>query len=129
MFLSQHYSKFLTQFCSRFLTKKDWESTDGSNPMDTSLSICHQFDVKIPCGKFVEITSVLKGESTWKLWHRFDVEILMGIRLSKSTKYGFLHVDFSTFWLRIDVTAVLAVFIVLFPNIFCSGNLLYTILV
>ena len=42
-------------------------------PMDTSSSICHRFDFEIPRGKFVEITSILKGESTWKLWHRFGV--------------------------------------------------------
>ena len=36
-------------------------------PMDTSSSIRHRFDVEIPRGKFVEITSILKGESTWKL--------------------------------------------------------------
>ena len=36
-------------------------------PTDTSSSIHHPFDVEIPRGKFVEITSILKGESTWKL--------------------------------------------------------------
>ena len=94
-------------------------------PMDTSSLIRHRFDVEIPRGKFVEITSILKGESTWKLWHRFDVEISTWIRLSKSKKYGWVfHVDFSTlFRRRIDVTSVLAVSIVLFPYIFCSGNL------
>ena len=35
--------------------------------MDTSSLIRHRFDVEIPRGKFVEITSILKGESTWKL--------------------------------------------------------------
>ena len=35
--------------------------------MDTSSSIRHRFDVEIPRGKFVEITSILKGESKWKL--------------------------------------------------------------
>ena len=33
-------------------------------PMDTSSLICHRFDVEIPHGKLVEITSILKGEST-----------------------------------------------------------------
>ena len=79
--------------------------------MDTSPSIGHRFDVKIPPGKFVEIKSILKGESTWKLWHRFDVDISTWIRLSKSTKYRWvLHVDFSmSFRRQIDVTSVLAV--------------------
>ena len=35
--------------------------------MDTTSSIRHRFDVEIPRGKFVEITSILKGKSTWKL--------------------------------------------------------------
>ena len=65
-------------------------------PMDTYSSIRHRFDVEIPCGKFVEITSILKGESMWKLRHRFDVDISTWIRLSKSMKYRWvLQVDFS----------------------------------
>ena len=36
-------------------------------PMDTSLSICHRFDVEIPREKFFEISLISKGESTWKL--------------------------------------------------------------
>ena len=35
--------------------------------MDISSSIRHRFDVEIPRGKFVEITWILKDESTWKL--------------------------------------------------------------
>ena len=103
-------------------TKKDYPS---NNPMDTSSSIRYRFDVEISRGTFVEITSILKGESTWKLWHRFDVDISMWIRLSKSTKYRWvLHVDFSMSFRRpIDVTSVLAVSILSFSNIFCSGNL------
>ena len=99
--------------------------------MDTSPSIGHWFDVKIPPGKFVEIKSILKGESTWKLWHRFDVDILMWIQFSKSTKYQrVLHVDFSVLFRgQTGVTFVLAVSILSFSNIFCSGNLFYTILV
>ena len=37
-----------------------------NNPMDTFSSIRHQFDVEIP-REFVELTSILKEESTWKL--------------------------------------------------------------
>ena len=55
--------------------------------MDTSSSIRNQFDVENPCGKFIKNKSILKGEPTWKLCHRFDVEISMWIRLSKSSKY------------------------------------------
>ena len=40
---------------------------ESCNPMDTSSSIRHRFDVETPRGKFVEIKSILKGESTWKL--------------------------------------------------------------
>ena len=94
-------------------------------PVDTMREIYHRFNVKIPHGKFVEISSILKGESTWKLWHRFDVESSTWTRLSKWTKYWrVFHVDFSmSFRCRIDVTSVLAVFFLLCPNIFCSGNL------
>ena len=61
--------------------------------MDTSSSICHRFDVDIPRGK---LHRLLKGESTWKLWHRFDVEISAWIRLSRSAKYRWaLHLGFS----------------------------------
>ena len=83
--------------------------------MDTSSSIRHLFEVEIPRGKFVEISSILKGESVWKLWHRFNVKISTWIRLSKSTKYRCVFPR--------DLTSVLAVSILLFPNILCSGNL------
>ena len=43
------------------------EEIASNIPMDTSLSISHRFDIEIPHGKFVEISSVLKGKSTWKL--------------------------------------------------------------
>ena len=67
----------------------------------------------------------LKGESTWKLWHRFDVDISTWIRLSKSTKYWWvLHVDFSmSFRCQSDLTSALAVSILLFSNVICSVNL------
>ena len=96
-----------------------------SFPMDTSLLIRHRFDVEIPRGKFVEITLILKGESTWKLWHRFNVDISTWNQLSKSTKYRWvLHVNFSMLFRRqINVTSVLAVSILSFSNIFRSGNL------
>ena len=50
--------------------------------MDTSSSIRHRFDVEIPRGKFVEITSILKlnprgnydTDSTWILRRRFDFQ-------------------------------------------------------
>ena len=61
----------------------------------------------------------------WKANPRGNYDIdSTWIRLSKSTKYRWvLHVDFSTlFRRRIDVTSVLAVSIVLFPNTY-SGNL------
>ena len=68
------------------------------SPMVLSICDCkilRRFDVEIPRGKFAEITSILKGESTWKLWHQFDVDISTWIRLSKSTKYRWvLHAHF-----------------------------------
>ena len=94
-------------------------------PIETSSSIRHRFDIEIPRELFVEILSILKGESTWKLWHRLDVEMSTWIRLSKWTKHWWvLHMDFSvSFQRRIDVTALLIVCILSFFNIFCSGNL------
>ena len=79
-------------------------------PMDTSSSIRHRFHIEIPRGKFVDISSILKGKSTWKLWHRFNMENSTWIRLSKSIKYWWVfHVDFSmSFWRQIDVTSVVA---------------------
>ena len=104
-----------------FLQWIEW-NTSLSLPMDTPSSIRHRFDVEIPRGKFVKFTLILEGESTWRLWHRFDVEISTWIRLSKSTKYRWvLHVDFSMSFRRwIEVTSVLTVSIVSFPNIFFS---------
>ena len=93
-FVSFGKNQHLRSFLSGFIYES-WY-LQRNFPMDTSSSIRHRFDVEIPGGKFVEITSILKDESTWKLWHRFDVDISTWIRLSKSTKYCWvLHVDFS----------------------------------
>ena len=102
-----------------------WKGKIEYISMDTSPSIRHQFDVEISRGTFVEISLILKDESTWKLWHCFYVEISTWIRLSKSTKYRLVfHVDFlMSFRCRIDVTASLDVSFLSFSNIFCSGNL------
>ena len=46
-----------------------------------------------PRGKFVEITSILKDESTWKLWHRFDVDSTFKIdEISTSSPSGCFYV-------------------------------------
>ena len=81
-------------------------TSSANHPMGITSSIHHRFGVEIPGGKFVEITSI------WK-------------RLSESKKYWWvLHVDFSMlFRCRIDVTSLLAVSIVSFPNILYSGKL------
>ena len=114
------------------MTFSYWNSINNVNndrgrpyPMETSSSIRHRFEVEIPRGKFIEITSILKGESTWKLWHRLDVEISTWIRLSKSTKYQWVfHVDFSMpFRCWTDVTALLAVSFLSFSNIFWCWSL------
>ena len=96
-----------------------------SFPTDTSSSIRHRFDFKIPRGMFVEISSILRHDSTWKLQHRFDLEISMWIWLSKLTKYRrVLHVQFSVlFRCRIKLNALLAVSFLSFSNFFFSGNL------
>ena len=71
------------------------------------------------------VSLILKCEPTWKLWHRFNVEISTWNRLSKSTKYrSVFHVDFSTlFPCQIDVTALLTVSSLSISNIFCHLNL------
>ena len=91
-------------FVTLQLLQGDWWYRN--NPMDTSSSIWHLFNVEIPLGKFVEILSILIGESTWKLWHRFDVQISTWIQPSISTKYRWIFLlDFSmSFRHRIDIT-------------------------
>ena len=39
----------------------------NATPMETSSLIHHRFDGETPHGKFVDITSILKVESMWKL--------------------------------------------------------------
>ena len=46
----------------------------ADNPMGTSLLIPRRFVAEIPRVKFVEISSVLKAESTWKFRRGFDFE-------------------------------------------------------
>ena len=97
--------------------------------------------IRVPSGHIlVDSPSIRRRNSTWKVRRndinfegRIHMEIMTSIRrgnfdvdsIFKSTKYRWVfHVDFSAlFRRRIDVTSVLAVSIVLFPNIFCSGNL------
>ena len=84
--------KRFEKFFPVFVTLNSWLLQD-SIPMDTSSSIRHRFDAEIPRGKFVEITSILKGESTWKLWHRFDVDSTFKIdEISMSSPRGFFYV-------------------------------------
>ena len=61
--------------------------------MNTSPSIRHRFDVEIRRGLFVEISSILKGESTWifgteKLHRKKCVETRWIFRPSKYVKRG-----------------------------------------
>ena len=93
-------------------------------PMDTSLSIRHRFGDEIPHGKFVEISSILKGESEIMTSIRrgnFDVDSTFKI---DKIWISFPLVFSMLFWRRIDVTSVLTVSILSFSNIFCSGSLL-----
>ena len=57
---------------------------DWYYPMGTSSSIRHRFDGEIPRGKFVKITSILKGESTWKLWHLLELWHLLHLKIMTS---------------------------------------------
>ena len=102
------------------LLKDGFHQPNGHIPIDSPSIRRRNFTWKVR-RNYIDF----ERKSTWKLWHRFDVEIPTWIRLLKSTKYRcVLNVDFSTlFRYRIDVTSVLAVSIVSFPNIFCSGNL------
>ena len=88
----RHVTSFIFFKLWSYVLSKNYRYTK-TNPMDTSSSICHRFDVEIPRGKFVEITSILKGESTWKLWHRFDVDSTFKIdEISMSSPRGFFYV-------------------------------------
>ena len=61
----------------------------ADNPMGTSLLIPRRFVAEIPRVKFVEISSVLKAESTWKFRRGFDFENRHNIDESPR---GFFHV-------------------------------------
>lgn len=89
------------------IIKIDWKIL---YPMDASLSTRCRFDIKIPCWKSADISPIMKGESTWKEWHLFDVDNSMLIRLSESVKcWWVLHMFFSmSFRCRINVTSKLA---------------------
>ena len=51
--------------------------------------------LKNPCGKLINISSILKVESTWKFPRRIDVIISIQIRLSKLMKSRrVFHVEF-----------------------------------
>ena len=57
-------------------------TSSANHPMGITSSIQHRFGVEIPGGKFVEITSIWKSESTgnygidstWKFWRGFDFQ-------------------------------------------------------
>ena len=86
-------------------------------------SIRYGFVVKTPRGKFVVISAILKGEPTYKLWHQSKISAWIWLSRTRKCQWV-LHTDFSmSFWCRIDLTSVLVVSIVSFPNFFCSGNL------
>ena len=76
-------------------------------PGDTYSSIYHLLDIEIPHRKSADILSIMKGE--W-IWHRFDVDNLMTVRLLKLMEYRWLFHVYSpiSFWGRIDVNTKLA---------------------
>ena len=80
---------------------KHQTSKEKAFPMDTSSPIRHRFTVEIPRGKFVEISSIFKGESMWKLWHWSNVEISTWIRISKSMKYRWVF-HIVSMWNRLN---------------------------
>ena len=81
------WSKILSSFPSYYMFT-------SQVAIDISSSICHQFDVEIPGGKFVEITFILNGESTRKFdSHQFDVDSTFKIdEISMTSPRGFLYV-------------------------------------
>ena len=67
--------------------------------MDISSSIRHRFDVEIPRGTFVEITWILKGESTWKLWRIINVDSTFKIgQISICSPRGIFYVVSTSNW-------------------------------
>ena len=67
---TQHKCKMCTRFFSNKAALKQHHCEPlikMEYPMDTSSLIRTRFDVEVPRGKFVEISSILKGKSTWKL--------------------------------------------------------------
>ena len=78
--------------------------------MDTSSTICHRLDIEIPRRMFVDISSIMKDESTCKGWQQFDLDNWTSIWLSKTIKCcSILYVVFSmSFFCWIDVTSKLA---------------------
>ena len=96
-----------------------------NSPMDTSLLIRHWFDAEILRGNFVDISSILKGESTWKLWHRFEAE---NFNVDSTFKIDEISMIFPRGFFFVVSTSnrhntAYVVSILLFPNIFCSGNI------
>ena len=84
---------------------------------------------------FVDSPSIRRGNSTWKVRRNYiDFERRIHVEIMTSIRLGYFDVD-STFKInkismssmsfrrQIDVTSVLAVSILSFSNIFCSGNL------
>ena len=80
-------------------------------PKDTSSSIHHRFDIEILRRKCVDISANFKRQTTWKRWHRFNVDNSTSIQLSKSMKYRQIFcLDFSmSFRCWIDIASKLVV--------------------
>ena len=88
--------------CGKMIYSNEWfiqktiVQLTYSLQIDTYLSIRHEFDVENPPGKLIKISSILESKFSWKLWHRFAVEVSTEIWLSKSTKYWLvLQMEFS----------------------------------
>ena len=75
-----------------------------NDPMDTSSSISHRFNVEIPCGKFVKITSILKDESYVKIvasircGNLYLDSIFKIDEISMSSPHGFFFVVSMSNW-------------------------------
>ena len=82
-------------YLNSYLMRLYWRGV----PVDISSSIRYRFDVEIICGKFIEISSSLKGKSTWKLWHWFDVNSAFKIgKISMTSPHGLFYVVSTSNW-------------------------------
>ena len=84
---------------------------DRANLMGTSLLANHRFGVEITRRKFIGISSILKGESTRKLWHRFDVDSTLKIgKILTSFPFAFFRIALTNIIMPIFINKIIYIF-------------------